>query len=452
MTRPRVSWVCQSCGYRNPGFLGRCPECNQYNSLIEEVERPPEKNARDGLGGEAPVSITKVQGVERPHLATGLGELDRVLGGGIVIGSISLIGGDPGIGKSTLILQVADRLARKGRRVLYVSAEESVVQTKLRAERLQAGAPELYLLCETNLETILRHAGELKPALVVIDSIQMVHTSQLASAPGTVSQVRECASMLVTLAKREGISVFVVGHVTKDGAIAGPRTLEHLVDGVFYFEGDRYQSFRILRSVKNRFGSTQEVGIFDMQSSGLREVDNPSELFMSHDRAGRTGSSIVPTIVGTRTLLVEVQALTNHSMGPMPMRRVSGVDVNRVAMVVAVLDRRAGLDVGADNIYVNAVGGVQVEEPACDLAIACSIASTARNRPVEARTAVVGEVGLSGEVRGVAQAGMRIQEAARLGFTRAVIPRENERGIEAPKGLTLVPVSDLRQALDEVGL
>jgi DNA repair protein RadA/Sms len=448
VNKPRVSYVCQSCGYKNPRWLGRCPECGQYNSLVEELEREPEKHARPRMSEDAPVPITQVQTVERPRFATDIRELDRVLGGGIVVGSVCLIGGDPGIGKSTLILQIGDRLARRGRRVLYVSAEESVAQTRLRADRIDAGAPELFVVCETSLDAIVRHVEALKPAFVVIDSIQMVYTSQLPSAPGTVGQVRECASLLVTLAKRHGISVFLVGHVTKDGAIAGPRTLEHLVDAVFYFEGDRYQSFRILRSVKNRFGSTHEVGIFEMQSSGLREVPNPSELFMSQDRAGRTGSTIVPTLVGTRTLLVEIQALTSHSIFPAPTRRVSGVDANRLAMILAVLERRVGLDVGAENVYANAVGGVAVEEPACDLAIAAAIASTFRNRAAEARTVVAGEVGLAGEIRGVTQIGTRLHEAARLGFTRALVPKENGRGLEAPEGMQVTPVATLREALE----
>ena len=452
MAKPRVSYTCQSCGYKNPQWLGRCPECEEYNSLVEELERPPEKHRRASISDEAPVPITEVERVERPRDATGIAELDRVLGGGIVIGSVGLIGGDPGIGKSTLILQVADRLSRRGRRTLYVSAEESVMQTRLRADRVDACAPELYIVCETNLEVIQRHIEDLKPAFVVIDSIQMVYTPQLPSAPGTVGQVRECASTLVTLAKRTGISIFLVGHVTKDGAIAGPRTLEHLVDAVFYFEGDRYQAFRILRSVKNRFGSTHEVGIFEMQASGLREVANPSELFMSQDRTGRTGSTIVPTVVGTRTLLVEIQALTNHAPYGMPTRRVSGVDPNRLAMIVAVLERRIGLELGNQNIYVNAVGGVRVEEPACDLAIGASSASTVRNQPAEPRAVVVGEIGLAGEIRGSTHAGLRVQEAARLGFSRAVIPQENKKGVEAPAGMEIVPVRSIREGLEALGV
>ena len=450
MGKPRVSFVCQTCGYKNPRFLGRCPECGEYNSLVEEIERAEEKHTRPRMSEDEPVSIAKVEKVDRPRDVTDIDELDRVLGGGVVIGSVCLIGGDPGIGKSTLILQVSDRLARRGRRVLYVSAEESVLQTRLRAERIDACAPELYLVCETNLDAIHRHIEQLKPAFVVIDSIQMVYTPQLPSAPGTVSQVRECASMLVTTAKRHGISVFIVGHVTKDGSIAGPRTLEHLVDGVFYFEGDRYQAYRILRSVKNRFGATNEVGIFEMLSSGLKPVPNPSELFMSQDRAGRTGSAIVPSIVGTRTLLVETQALTSQCINFNPTRRVSGVDANRVAMITAVLDRRAGIDVGGQNVYVNAVGGVQVEEPACDLSIAAAIASTFRDRPADAKAVVLGEVGLAGEVRGVTHAAMRVAEAARLGFTRAIVPAENRRGIEAPAGFEVVVVGTIREALEAV--
>lgn len=450
MSRPKISFACQGCGYKNPKWMGRCPECHEFNTMVEEVEAAPEPHARPRLSDDAPVSILDVQTTDRPRLVTKIGELDRVFGGGIVLGSVNLIGGDPGIGKSTLILQVCDRLARQDRTVLYVSAEESVMQTRLRAERLKAGAPKLMVVSETNVETILRHIDEVKPAFVVVDSIQMVYKPALPSAPGTVGQVRECAADFVYLAKRTGVSVFIVGHVTKDGAIAGPRTLEHLVDGVFYFEGDRYQSFRILRGVKNRFGSTNEVGIFEMTGAGLSEIANPSELFLSSDRTDRPGSAVTASEVGSRVLLVEIQGLTTENQAPFPTRRVTGVDPNRLAMILAVLTRRVGISVGADNVYVNAVGGVQLEEPACDLAIAAAITSSSIGRPVAARVAVVGEIGLGGEVRGVTQIGLRVQEAARLGFEAAVIPADNSRGLEAPPKFRVIPVKTVRQALEEL--
>ncbi|MBI2930030.1 MAG: DNA repair protein RadA [Planctomycetes bacterium] len=450
MAKVRVLFVCQQCGHKVAKWLGKCPECNEFNTLVEEVQKLDEGIRRPLLSEERPMSIAEVQPVDRPRVPVGLPELDRVLGGGIVIGSVCLIGGDPGIGKSTLILQLCEKVARQGRRVLYVSSEESIMQTKLRADRLGVGAPELYLVSETNLDMIRRYLEEMRPALAVIDSIQMIYRPEIPSAPGSVGQVRECAADLTFVAKRHGVSLFIVGHVTKEGAIAGPRTLEHLVDAVFYFEGDRFQSFRVLRGVKNRFGSTNEIGIFEMLSNGLREVPNPSELFMSQDRIGRQGSVVVPSFVGSRTLLVEMQALTTRAAYGMPARRVTGVDLNRVAILIAVLERRCGLGLGGQDVFVNAVGGVQVEEPAADLGVAVAIASSFRGKAVDAKAFVLGEVGLSGEVRGVTQAQARIVEGRRLGFERAVVPADNTRGLEAPEGLTVVPVRNLREALDEL--
>ncbi len=448
----KVAYVCQQCGHKAPKWLGKCPECGEFNTLVEEVERPDAGARRPVLSEERPVPITDVKPAERPRMQVGMPELDRVLGGGIVIGSVNLIGGDPGIGKSTLILQFCERIAAQGRRVLYVSSEESVMQTKLRAERLGVGSPELYIVSETNLDMIRRYLEDMKPAMAVVDSIQMIYRPEIPSAPGSVGQVRECASDLTFTAKRHGVSLFIVGHVTKDGTIAGPRTLEHLVDGVFYFEGDRFQSFRVLRGVKNRFGSTNEIGIFEMLGSGLREVANPSELFMSQDRAGRQGSVVVPSFVGTRTLLVEMQALTTRTSYGLPTRRVTGFDLNRVAIIIAVLERRCGLGLGAQDVFVNAVGGVQIEEPAADLGVAVAIASSFKGKAVDAKTFVVGEIGLSGEIRGVTQAAARVVEGRRLGFERAVVPADNMRGIEAPEGLKVVPVANLSDALEEAGV
>jgi DNA repair protein RadA/Sms len=448
MAKVKSVYTCQQCGAKTPKWVGRCSECGEYNSMVEEVERPADVPARHVLSQDRPIPITEVAAVDRPRIAVGIAELDRVFGGGIVLGSVSLIGGDPGIGKSTLILQVCQRVAGQGRRVLYVSSEESVMQTKLRADRLGVASENLFVVSETNLDVIRRYIDEAKPALAVIDSIQMIYKSELPGAPGTVGQVRECAAELTYLAKRSGVSLFIVGHVTKDGAIAGPRTLEHLVDAVFYFEGDRFQAFRVLRGVKNRFGSTNEIGIFEMRGAGLVEVANPSELFMSQDRQGREGSVVVPTIVGTRTLLVEIQALLNRAVVGFPARRVSGVDLNRVQLILAVVERRAGLAVGGQDAFVNAVGGVEIDEPAADLGIAVAVASNFRSRPVAPRTCVFGEVGLAGEIRGVPQAGARLLEAKRLGFERAVIPADNEKSLDAPEGIDVAPVRTLREALE----
>lgn len=444
-------YTCQQCGYRNPKWLGRCPACQQFNSMVEEVEVQV-KDRRDRPSTiEKPRKITEVTASDSPRITSGIGEVDRVLGGGIVRGSVCLIGGDPGIGKSTLTLQMANRLSAGGQRILYVTAEESLLQVRLRAQRLGAISENLLVCSETNLEAIRMHLEEAKPAVAIIDSIQMVYRADVPSAPGSVSQVRECAAELTWAAKRLGISLFIITHVTKDGTIAGPRTLEHMVDAVFYFEGDRFQAYRILRSVKNRFGSTQEVGIFQMESKGLVEVPNPSELFMSADRADRMGSVIVPTVVGTRTLLVEIQALTSRSGYATPSRRVSGVDFNRVAMIIAVLERRAGLPLGQHDVFVNAVGGAQVEEPAADLATALAIVSNFRGTPVNPKLYALGEIGLGSEIRGVSQAGARVGEGKRLGFEKAIVPKDNVKGIDG-QGVELVPVRDLREALEAAGL
>jgi DNA repair protein RadA/Sms len=433
--------------------MGRCPDCGEFNTLVEEVARPAEDARRPQLSEDPPVPITQVEAVDRPRLGVGIGEFDRVLGGGIVVGSVSLIGGDPGIGKSTLILQVCQKLAEQGSRVLYVSSEESVVQTKIRAERLGVRSDHLYVVSETNLAVIRKYLQELRPALAVVDSIQMIYRPEIPSAPGTVAQVRECASDLTFLAKRLGISLFIVGHVTKDGAIAGPRTLEHVVDGVFYFEGDRFQTFRLLRAVKNRFGSTNEIGIFEMVASGLSEVANPSELFMAREHGAREGCVVTPSFIGTRTLLVEIQALTTESAHPENVaRRVSGVDRDRMMLVLAVLARRFGFGTANRDIFVNAVGGVYIDEPAADLGIAVALASSIEDRPVPDRTVLFGEVGLTGEVRGVAQAGARIAEARRLGFLRAIVPRDNAKSIGEVEGLQILAVSNLEDAFVEAHL
>ena len=447
MSKTKVEFVCQQCGGKSPRWVGKCPECGEFNTMVEEVARPEESARRPVLSEERPVPITEVQPADRPRLQVGIGEFDRVLGGGVVVGSVALIGGDPGIGKSTLILQVCDRIAKQGRKVLYVSSEESVMQTKLRADRLGVGSPNLFIVSETNLTVIRKYLEDLRPSFAVVDSIQMIYRPEIPSAPGTVAQVRECASDLTFLAKRAGISLFIVGHVTKDGAIAGPRTLEHVVDAVFYFEGDRFQTFRLLRGVKNRFGSTNEIGIFEMVGSGLAEVANPSELFMARDHATREGCVVTPSFIGSRTLLIEIQALTTPSVNPMTAsRRVSGVDRDRMMLVLAVLARKCGFGTAQEDVFVNAVGGVHVDEPSADLAIGVAIASSVLARPVADRSAVFGEIGLTGEVRGVTQAAARAAEAKRLGFLRAIVPKDNVRSIGEVEGLEIVPVGNLDEA------
>ena len=447
MPKTKIEFVCQSCGSRAPKWLGKCSECGEFNTLVEEVARPEENARRPVLSEERPIPITEVQPVDRPRVVVGIGEFDRVLGGGLVVGSVALIGGDPGIGKSTLILQVCQRIAALGHPVLYISSEESVLQTKLRAERLGVSSPNLYVVSETNLSVIRKYLEEMKPKLAVVDSIQMIYRPELPGAPGTVSQVRECASELTFLAKRLGISLFIVGHVTKDGSIAGPRTLEHVVDAVFYFEGDRFQTFRLLRGVKNRFGSTNEIGIFEMVDKGLAEVSNPSELFLARDPGSREGCVVTPSFIGSRTLLLELQALTTESAYPENIsRRSSGVDRDRMMLVLAVLSRQCGFSTAKQDVFVNAVGGVHIDEPAADLGIAVALASSILNRPVSPRTVVFGEVGLTGEVRGVTQASARVAEAKRLGFLRAIVPKDNLKSIGSGDGIQVVPVGNLEEA------
>lgn len=444
MSRSSARYVCQVCGYDSPKWLGRCPNCGEWNSLVEEAPAASKSAARQASSAQ-PISVADVTLPNETRAATGLAEFDRVLGGGVVSGSVVLVGGEPGAGKSTLLMHVGDRMARNDGSVLYVSAEESVRQTKLRAERLDADAPRLLLMAENDLDVIVQTATEQRPSVLVVDSIQTVYRSDVTSAPGSVAQVRECTAALVRLAKGEGIATFIVGHVTKEGAIAGPRVLEHLVDTVLYFEGDRHHAYRILRATKNRFGSTNEIGVFEMAGNGLVEVPNPSAAFLSERPHAAAGSVVVCAIEGTRPLLVEIQALVSPTHFGMPRRTAAGVDYNRVLLLLAVLERRAGLQLAAQDVYVSVAGGLTVEEPAADLGIAVAVASSLRDRPVDARTVVIGEVGLAGEVRTVPQLAKRLSEAARLGFARAVIPRT--AGVEVPNGLEVEQVSDLSSAL-----
>ncbi len=441
-------YTCQQCGYQSPKWLGRCPDCNQWDTLVEE--RVPARRAGGRPAppaGPPPLPFSEVAASEEDRLRCGLAEFDRVLGGGVVPGSLVLIGGDPGIGKSTLLLQAVARLAQAGP-ALYVTAEESARQVKLRGERLGVSAKSLFLLPETSLETILDRVRELSPSFLVIDSIQTIFTSALDSAPGSVSQVRECAGRLMRLAKGEGIPTFLVGHVTKDGAIAGPRMLEHMVDTVLYFEGDAGHPYRILRAVKNRFGSTNEIGVFEMKEGGLAEVTNPSELFLAERPEGAAGSVVVPSLEGSRPILVELQALVGGSSFGTPRRTAIGFDHNRVALLVAVLEKKVGLSLLAQDIFLNVAGGVRLDEPAVDLGVVAALASSHLNRPVAQRTILFGEVGLAGEVRAVSRPELRVREAARLGFERCLLPAGNLKNLEAPPGMELIAVRSAAEALD----
>ena len=449
MSKSKTRYVCQQCGGASPKWAGRCPECGEWNTMVEEAVEAPQDQRRPALLRAHPEPITKVRVEPEPRIHSGLTEFDRVLGGGAVVGSAVLIGGDPGIGKSTLLLQVCAAVAAQGKRVLYVSSEESVGQTKLRAERLSVASDNLLVVAETNLEQILGHIENGQPQFVVIDSIQMVYAPNFPSAPGTVTQVRECGAELVYLAKRTGVTVFLIGHLTKEGSIAGPRCLEHLVDTVLYFEGERFHAFRILRAVKNRFGSTNEIGVFEMREAGLVPVQNPSGFFLSQRSRQGSGSVVVPCIEGTRAFLVEVQALISRANFGMPERKVSGADYNRVCMLLAVLERRAGLMLGGQDAFVNIVGGVRVDEPAADLGIALAMASSFRDKRLPDDLVALGEVGLAGEVRGVGKIEARLKEAQKLGFHRVILPQDNE----FPKsltGLTARHVSTLAEAMEEM--
>ncbi len=449
MAKTRTVFVCQQCGCQQPRWLGRCPECGEWDSLVEETFEPHRRAAASAVAEATPVPITEVAPPEQPRLRTGMAELDRVLGGGVVGGSVVLIGGDPGIGKSTLMLQACHGLCLRGLRALYVTGEESLMQVKLRAERLGVHADGLLVLAETNADAIAAQIEATGPDVAVVDSIQMVYRPEVSSAPGSVSQVRQSAGQLVRLAKRSGVPVVLVGHVTKQGAIAGPRVLEHMVDTVLYFEGDRVQSYRLLRAVKNRFGPTNELGVFEMRDTGLVEVTELADVFVSRQRGTVPGSVVVPTLEGTRAILVEVQALVSRANFGTPERKVSGLDRNRVAMLLAVLDKRSELVLAGHDVFVNAVGGVRLVEPAADLPAAIAIASSFTDRAVAPELVACGEVGLAGEVRGVSQLESRLREAAKLGWRRAIVPRDNARALRRrAKGLEVVFVSTLAEALE----
>ncbi|MBI4355495.1 MAG: DNA repair protein RadA [Candidatus Omnitrophica bacterium] len=450
MPKLKTVFACQSCGYQSPKWLGRCPECEAWNSLAEErLEASPTL----GGGGTAalaeakPVRLDEITLHERMRIASGIGELDRVLGGGLVPGSVVLVGGEPGIGKSTLLLWAMGQLGEQGVPVLYVSGEESLQQTKLRATRLGTRSEQLYFVSETHVESILQAIEQVRPQVVVIDSIQVLYRSDLTSSPGSVSQVRECANALVRVAKSAGTALLLVGHVTKDGSLAGPKVLEHLVDTVLTFEGDPHAGFRILRASKNRFGATSEIGVFQMTGRGLEVVDNPSASFLAERSAQVPGSMVTASLEGTRPLLIEIQALACPTHFGLPQRRMSGVDMNRVHVLLAVLERRVGLQgIATHDVYVSASGGATVIEPAADLAIAIAVASSLKERPTRSTDCALGEVGLSGELRSLLGAETRLTEAKRLGFTRCLISRSSVRDLRIT-GMEIVAVSSVQEAI-----
>ena len=450
MTKAKTHFVCQACGYQVPKWLGRCPGCQEWNTFVEErviEEKAPE---RDLLGFEAeaaPTSISEIVGEERGRFQIGIEEFDRVLGGGIVFGSVILVGGDPGIGKSTLLLQVMSRLASTGKKVLYISGEESLQQTKMRADRLGISSEHLFVVSETSLEKILQDIQTLRPSTAVVDSIQTIYSSELPSTPGSISQVREASSRLLYVAKHLSIPIFLVGHVTKEGFIAGPKVLEHMVDTVLYIEGESTHAFRILRAVKNRFGSTNEIGVFEMKESGLVEVVSPSEFFLSERTRSTSGSVVMPSLEGSRPILIELQALVVPTSFGIPRRMAEGVDANRVSLLVAVMEKRMGIHLNNQDIFLNIAGGMRVEEPAGDLGVVASIASNFRDKAIDPEMVVFGEVGLGGEVRGVSQAEVRVKEAARLGFKRCLLPKQNEQKVRGVKGMELIGINSVQEVM-----
>lgn len=452
----KTVFFCQNCGHEESKWLGQCPACKEWNTFVEEKVTVPKTGSAlpSGTAGGAapqPVLLTSVDTDDDERIRTGIGELDRVLGGGIVQGSLVLVGGDPGIGKSTLLLQVCQKLSAMGKKILYISGEESLKQIKLRADRMGTFSENLYLLCETNLELIRSSIERQKPDMAVIDSIQTMYNEEVSSAPGSVSQVRESTNVLLQLAKGLNIAIFIVGHVTKEGTVAGPRVLEHMVDTVLYFEGDRHVSYRILRGVKNRFGSTNEIGVFEMRREGLVEVENPSEYMLSGRPENASGSVVACAMEGTRPILMEIQALVCHSNFGMPRRTAAGLDYNRVNLLMAVLEKRAGLPLSSYDAYVNIAGGIRMNEPASDLGIVMAIASSYKNKPVPEDTIVFGEVGLSGEVRAVTMPEQRVAEAKKLGFKVCILPEVSRKSLKNMGGqeeLRIIGVRSINQAID----
>ena len=448
----KTAFFCQNCGYESAKWMGQCPACREWNTFVEEPTAAKTPAGTQGIGnhsaaGRKPVHLTEISTGKEERIPTGIGELDRVLGGGIVPGSLTLVGGDPGIGKSTLLLQVCRMLSTAGHQVLYISGEESLRQIKLRAVRIGEFNENLSLLCETNLDIIRAVMEKEKPEMAVIDSIQTMYNEEVSSAPGSVSQVRESTNVLMQIAKGMGISIFIVGHVTKDGNVAGPRVLEHMVDTVLYFEGDRHASYRILRGVKNRFGSTNEIGVFEMREEGLAEVPNPSEFMLEGRPAEASGAVTACSMEGTRPILLEVQALVSKTNFGLPRRTAAGVDYNRVNLLMAVLEKRCRYALSGYDAYVNIAGGMKMNEPALDLAIVMALISSYKDRPLDEKTIVFGEVGLSGEVRAVSMAEQRVHEAVKMGFTRCILPMVNVSKLKPRSDIRLEGVANVREAI-----
>lgn len=444
-------YYCQNCGHESSKWMGQCPGCKEWNSFVEETVDASAKKSGAGRAEKKdtkPVTLAEITTEAEDKVLTGIEELDRVLGGGIVAGSLTLVGGDPGIGKSTLLLQTCRKLSGNGHKVLYISGEESLKQIKLRADRLGEFTPHMSLLCETNLDVIEETIRREKPEMVVIDSIQTMYNENVSSAPGSVSQVRESTGVLLQLAKGLGVSIFIVGHVTKEGTVAGPRVLEHMVDTVLYFEGDRHASYRVLRGVKNRFGSTNEIGVFEMREEGLVEVENPSEYMLSGRPENASGSVVSCSMEGTRPLLIEIQALVCRSNFGIPRRQAIGTDFNRVNLLMAVLEKRLGLQMGDCDAYVNITGGIRIAEPAIDLGIVLAIVSSFKNRAIDEKTIAFGEIGLSGEVRAVSMAEQRVQEAKKLGFTTCILPKVSADAMKSIEGIRVIGVSTVQDAVE----
>lgn len=450
MAKVKTRYVCQECGYSNPKWLGKCPECLKWNTFVEEVEETSVKRVSKKISPTKAVSINSIEANDEVRFSTNIPELDRVLGGGIVTGSLVLVGGDPGIGKSTLLLQVSSNVASLGKKVLYVSGEESERQIKLRAKRLNVVSESLYLYTDNDLLAIEQQIKSMKPDMVVVDSVQTMVNSELNSAPGTVSQIKDATARLMNIAKQDNISTFIVGHVTKEGSLAGPKLLEHMVDTVLYFEGERYNTYRLVRAVKNRFGSTNELGVFEMKNSGLEEIDNPSKVLISEKPQDVSGSVVVSTLEGTRPMLLELQALVAPTNFGYPKRTSQGVDNNRVSLILAVLEKVVGLQIQNQDVFINIVGGLRINEPSMDLGVALAVASSFRNVPVEEFVACTGEIGLTGEIRTVSFIEKRIMECEKLGFKKIIIPKGNyDEKFKKEYSIEIVPVYNLRQAIFE---
>lgn len=452
MAKIKTKYVCQNCGYETAKWLGKCPECTKWNTFVEEIDDKSVKKETFIVdkSSSKPVTINSIRSKGEERFSTRIKELDRVLGGGVVKGSLVLVGGDPGIGKSTMLIQVSSNVAESGKKVLYITGEESESQIKMRAQRLGINSNNLYIFAENNLSLIEAQLDKIDPEMIILDSIQTVYNPEIASAPGTVSQIKEGTSKFMKIAKKMGISTFLVGHVTKEGSLAGPKLLEHMVDTVLYFEGERYNTYRLVRAVKNRFGSTNELGVFEMRDTGLEELENPSKVLISEKPKDVSGSVIISTVEGTRPMLIELQALVSPTSFGIPKRTSTGVDYNRVAMLLAVLEKRVGLQIQNQDVYLNIVGGIKINEPSIDLGIAIAVASSFKNIAIDENIAVTGEVGLTGEIRAVSFIEKRIAECKKLGFKQIVIPKSNYELVKDTKGIKILPAENLRQAINIV--